>query len=120
MLAPLAVKVTGLPAQTDGADAAMLIDGGALTRTETVADRAHPNELVPVTAYDVLTDGLTAMEGCVPVVLQTYNIAPLAVRVVVFPKQIAVFPVIAIVGTGFTYTVTVDVFEQVPAEPVTV
>ena len=46
---------------------------------------------------------------------QVYDVAPLAVNVVVFPEQIVVFPVIAIIG--FESTIIEIVFVEVHPDP---
>ena len=51
---------------------------------------------------------------------QLYVVAPDAIKDVLVPPQMVVFPVIDTTGIAITETVTVPVFEQVPLEPVTV
>lgn len=83
----------------------------------------HPAADVPVTVYVVVVVGKTVT--VVPLKLpgiQVYVLPPCPVMVVLSPAQIvAAVVVVEIVGSGFTVTVTVDVFEQPgPLEPVTV
>ena len=51
---------------------------------------------------------------------QVYDVAPEAIKDVLVPPQIVVFPVIAITGMAITETVTVCVLVHTPFEPVTV
>lgn len=113
MLAPEAVSVANPPAQiTDGdADALTLIEPFTNTVTKTVEEQPL---VVPVTEYVVVTVGLTPMLAPVCPVLQTKELAPLAVRTEELPTQIAAGEADTdTLGAAFTATVT----EAVPVQP---
>jgi hypothetical protein len=57
VLAPLAVSVVLLPEQMEGAFGLMVIVGKGFTVTVTVAVPVHPDDVVPVTVYVVVTVG---------------------------------------------------------------
>ena len=125
--APLAFKVSGLPAHTTEAVAVTETVGKELTETVTVCVFTQPFEFVPVIVYVVATVGLA--DTIAPVVAlrlvfgdHTYVIAPLAVTETELPEHtVAGEGVIVKVGNEFTVTETVLVFTQ-PLEfvPVTV
>lgn len=69
----------------------------------------------------MVTEGLTAVEAVVALVLQLYVVAPLAVKVEDWPTHIEVgLAVAVIVGVVFTVTLTVLVLAQPFVVPVTV
>ena len=68
----------------------------------------------------MVAEGLTTTEVLVDKVLQVYVVAPLTVKLALEPEQIAVVPVIEIVGFGFTLMVLIAVLEQLPLTPITV
>ena len=100
-MAPLAVIVAAVPGQIEGFAGVIEIVGEALTVTEVEAVLVQLFE-VPVTIYDVVTVGLTIFAAVVILLLQEYEVAPLAVNVAVAPAQIVGAGVRAIVGTAFT------------------
>ncbi len=67
----------------------------------------------------MVAEGLTTTEVLVDKVLQVYVVAPLTVKLALEPEQIAVVPVIATVGFGFTLMVVIAVLEQLPLAPIT-
>ena len=77
------------------------------TVTVALAVALHPAPLVTVTVYVVVDVGLSVIAAVVSPVLHKYVPPPLAVKVVLFPLQIIVVPVIDGVGKAFTATVTV-------------
>jgi hypothetical protein len=95
--------------------------GEALTVTVAVfmAITLQP-ALVPLTVNTVVEAGLTVNVGLIVVVLQVYDVAPLAVKVAVEPAHtVAEFTVID--GAGPTVTCVVAVLTQPVADvPVTV
>jgi hypothetical protein len=77
------------------------------TVTVTLAVALHPAPLITVTVYVVLDVGLSVIAAVLSPVLHKYVPPPLAVKVVLFPLQIAVVPAIDAGGKTFTATVTV-------------
>jgi hypothetical protein len=76
--------------------------------------------VVPVTVYTVVRFGFTLMFVFVEVVFHTYELAPLAVKVVVLPEQIVVeLADTFTVGVGLTVIVIVLTPVQLPIVPVT-
>ena len=79
--------------------------------------------LVPVTVYVVVVVGETVTEDPVKLPgIHVYDVAPLAVSVVLLPTQTEVFDAVVVtVGVGFTVTVNTEVLVQpFAAVPVTV
>lgn len=79
----------------------------------------HPLESVAVTVYVVVTLGLTVIEAVVALLLQTYDIPPDAVNVVLSFIHIFTSPVIVTVGNGLIFT-NLDPTAEQPFVPVTV
>lgn len=122
MLAPLAFSVVLVPAQTAVGVAATLTVGRAFTVTLADAVAQQP-EVVPVTVYVVVFDGLTTLlTPADKPPLQAYEPAPLAVSVDVDPLQMLLGVVVRLtVGKAVTFTVVKPVPLHPAAEvPVTV
>jgi hypothetical protein len=120
VLAPLAVRLSELPAHNVGDAGVMDNTGNAYTVNVRAADAVHPELLVPVTEYTDVTDGEIATETEVDPMLQLYVFAPLALRVPDCPAHTALLPDTEITGRELTVMVRTAVFEQVPDAPITV
>ena len=79
----------------------------------------HPLASVAVTVYVVVTLGLTVIEAVVALLLQTYDIPPEAVKVVLSLIQIFKSPLIVTEGNGLIFT-NLDPTAVQPFVPVTV
>jgi hypothetical protein len=108
-VAPTPVNVAVCPAQMVGE--LTVTTGKGFTVMVFTAVLVHPLTLVPVTVYVVVTVGEIKIDEPMAPVFQVYVLAPLAVKVVVLPKQIIEFvAVTVIVGGGFTVIVFTAVF----------
>lgn len=125
MFAPDAVRLTLFPAQTLGAEGETEMVGFEFTVTVAVEEAVHP-ALVPVTVYVVVVVGFAVTVAPVDALRpvtgdQLYVVAPLAVKLVDVPEQIATVPGdMLTLGIGFTVTVVVAVHGLHPPVPVTV
>jgi hypothetical protein len=125
VVAPLAVSATPLPEHIVDEAGVTVTVGSGVTVTVTVWLALH-EPLVPVTVYVLVDAGLAVTVA--PVVAlkpvpgaHVYDVAPLAVRLVLLPAQIvADGGVMVIVKEAFTVTVTVLVLEHEPLVPVMV
>ena len=79
--------------------------GLGFTVTIKAAEPVQPEEK-PRIEYNVLVKAETVKLVEFDALLQVYEEAPLAIKVPVWPKQIALEPVILRTGIGFTLTVT--------------
>lgn len=87
--------------------------GSAFTTSVLVKLPVQPAVFVPTTEYVAVNAGLTETEALVAPVVQLYVVAPPAVKVAVWPEQIADGPVMAITGNALTVTVV----RAVPVQP---
>ncbi len=117
--APLALSIAELPRQTVLEGFAKIVSVGlGLTKIKPVLalSPTHPRELVPLTEYIILTEGVTT--GDDPIIFpgcQVQVLAPNAVKVTVFPAQIIVgIPIANMVGVGATTTMTVPLMQPPP------
>ena len=97
------------------------IDNDAATVTNCVVVVLQPSASVPVTVYVVFVVGVLVIELVVAPVFHEYVLAPLAVRLAVWPVQIPDDP--EILTVGFWATVTVcepELWQPTALEPVTV
>lgn len=118
--APEAVRTTESPRQMVVPDALIDVNGFGLIATVAVVDEVHPAALVPVTVYVVVPVGVTLCVEDVPRFVQTYDVALVAVKVMVEPVHIvAEDGVMATGGPLITVTVRVAVAVQ-PTELVAV
>jgi hypothetical protein len=123
VVAPLAVNVVEVPLQIVISGLTVTF-GTGLTVMVTV-DVLLQGPVVPVTVYVVVADGEATGFATVELLNpaagdQLYDVAPLAVRLVLNPSQIVVVPLMVTTGIGTIVTVTVAVAEHPPADPVTV
>ncbi len=114
--APLAVKVALFPEQI--VTEFTVIVGWGFTLTVVTAISEHP-AVVPVTAYDVVTEGETIKGLFVLPVFHRYESAPAEVKVALSPEQI-ISEFTMIVGLGLTLTVAIAISEHPEEVPVTV
>ncbi len=78
--------------------------GNALTVNNCEAELVHPFAPVPVTVYVVFEVGETEYDAVEGPPAQTYDEAPLAVKVVEAPEQIVLVPEMDTVGNVLTVT----------------
>lgn len=105
---PLTIKVELLPGHILAGLAVAVKAGPLLTVTVTTAVLLGQAPVIPTTEYEVVTLGLTTMDVLVEEVLQTKELAPMAVNVDDPPTQIAVGLADAeMVGFGTTIICTV-------------
>lgn len=117
---PEAVSVAEAPAQMVEEDELTDMPGDALTNTVTLDVAEHPLALVPVTAYVVVTPGLTEILAPVAPVLHTKLDPPPALSTVEFPWQITEGDALTVIaGTALTLTAK-DALAEQPLEPVPV
>ena len=120
--APVTLVTTDEPLQIVVLVIDVAIVGVLVTLTVIVLFELHP-EVVPVTVYDAVVVGVTAITVvvCEPG-NHAYVVAPLAVNVAVCPAHMVVDDaVILTVGFGVTVTVTfLTALVQAPVEPVIV
>jgi hypothetical protein len=116
------VNVAKLPAQIDGDEIPSVTVGLGLTRRFIVWFVRQPKALIPVTVYDVVTDGFTVKDGAAIFAgLQVWLIPPLTLSVAIFPGQMEVgLATVARVGPVFTRMPTVAEPEHPEALPETV
>ena len=102
--------------------AVAVIVGFAFAFNEIVFVDVHPAALAPVTVYVVFAVAVITTEDPVNAPgLQVYDVPPVAVKVVVFPKQTIVgFEEAVIVGEAPTVKEMVLVVEHNPVAPITV
>ena len=81
----------------------ILIVGNWFTWIAKLSIFSHPLPSVPITVYVVFVVGLTKMESKVFPLFHKYELAPEILRVVDWPIQTLVFPVLINVGNGFTF-----------------
>jgi hypothetical protein len=110
----LALSVVLAPEQIDAGEALGLSVGVGVTVTVLTSVFVQ-TPLLPVTVYVIVELGLTVMMLPVsPDGVHVYELAPLAVNVVLLPEQMVVLPAIATVGLVVTVTVTVLTTGQLP------
>ena len=96
------------------------ITGTENTETAWLAEAKQLFVDVPITLYVILVVGLTLIELVVALVLQEYELAPLAVKLMLLPEQSVLLPAMVRVGVVFTDTETTALLLQVPLTPNTV
>ena len=88
------------------------IVGSAPTLTLATAVLTQLFMSVPVTVYEVASDGDTEILEEPEPVLQLYVLAPDAFKIAAFPLHTERIPLTETVGNGFTIRLTVAVLEQ--------
>jgi hypothetical protein len=110
------------PTQMLAGEVAALITGALFTETVTTAVLPQPFALDPVTVYVVFTLGVTiTFEPVMMPGSQTYEVAPVAVKLTCDPAHTTVGEADAVTdGTGLTVIVIVVLLVQTPFAPVNV
>lgn len=111
MVPPEAVRFVDSPTQMTLSPVIITV-GKGLTITVSDVVAVHPFMSVTVSEYVVFEIGFTVMEGVMAPLLQRFEIPPVPVKVVDWPVQISLSPVMSAMGSGLTVMVVIPVEEQ--------